>query len=132
MAELVELQRDESWGLVGQQPVCRVAWASGSGPVVIPVNHVVHDGSLWIRTSAYSSLVREVDDVRVAVLVDEIDTSTGLGWSVQLRGVAEVHYHLDAVPEEVRSLHTWATGSRPLWIQLSPDEVNGRRLVSGD
>jgi hypothetical protein len=132
MAELVELGRDESWELVGQQPVCRFAWASGDGPVILPVNHVVHDGSLWVRTAAYSSLVREVDDVRVAVLVDDIDTETRLGWSVQLRGVAQVHYHPEDVPDEVRSLHTWASGSRPLWIQLTPDEVNGRRLVSGD
>lgn len=132
MAELVQLGQDESWDLVGKQPVCRFAWTSGDGPVILPVNHVVHDGSLWVRTSAYSSLVREVDDVRVAVLVDDIDAETRLGWSVQLRGTAQVHYHPDEVPEQVRSLHTWATGARPLWIQLRPDEINGRRLVSGD
>jgi uncharacterized protein len=132
MAELVELGQDESWEMARRQPVCRVAWASSTGPVIIPVNHVVHEHSLWIRTSAYSSLVREVDDVRIAILVDDIDSETRLGWSVQLRGTAHVHWHLDEVPEEVRSLHTWASGPRPLWLELAPDEVNGRRLVAGD
>jgi len=132
MAELVELGRDESWALVSGQPFCRVAWTSGSGPTAIPVNHVVHGHSIWIRTSAYSSLVREVDDNRVAVLVDDIHTETRLGWSVQLRGTAHVHWHIDEVPAEVRDLHTWASGPRPLWIELTPDEVTGRRLVSGD
>jgi hypothetical protein len=132
MAELVELGQDESWDLVGQQPVCRIAWTSGTGPVLLPVNHVVHGRSIWIRTAAWSSLVREVDDMRVAALIDDVDTATRLGWSVQLRGVASVHWHLEEVPEEVRSLHTWASGSRPLWIELTPDEVYGRRLVSGD
>lgn len=127
---LEEIGREESWELVGREPVCRVAWASGSGPVVLPVNHVVHEGSLWIRTGAYSSLVREVDDVRIAVLVDEIDRESRLGWSVQLRGIAQVHYHLDDVPAQVRELHSWAAGPRPMWIQLTPDEINGRRLVA--
>jgi nitroimidazol reductase NimA-like FMN-containing flavoprotein (pyridoxamine 5'-phosphate oxidase superfamily) len=132
MAELVELTDDESWELARSQPFCRVAWTSPTGPTVIPLNHVVDGRTLWFRTSAYSELVREVDDTRAAVLVDEIDTSTRLGWSVQLRGVAHVHWHVDEVPEQVRSLHTWASGSRPLWIELAPDEVHGRRLVAGD
>jgi hypothetical protein len=132
MAELVELGGDESWKLAASQPVCRVAWATGAGPTVIPVNHVVHDRTLWVRTSAYSSLVREVDDVRIAVLIDQIDPETRLGWSVQLRGVAHVHWHVDEVPEQVRALHTWASGTRPLWIEMQPDEVHGRRLLAGD
>ncbi|MDH2415531.1 pyridoxamine 5'-phosphate oxidase family protein [Nocardioides sp. CER19] len=132
MVELVELQSDESWGLAASQPLCRVAWSTGSGPVVIPVNHVIHDHTLWFRTSAYSSLVREVDDEMIAVLVDEVDAESKLGWSVQLRGVAHVHWHREEVPEDVLKLHTWASGPRPLWIELAPTEIHGRRLISGD
>jgi hypothetical protein len=132
MGQLVELGQDESWELVSSQPFCRVAWASGAGPTVIPVSHIVHDHTVWFRTAAYSALVREVDDERIAILVDEFDKETRLGWSVQLRGVAHVHWHPDEVPEAVHSLHTWASGTRPLWIELGPDEVHGRRLVAGD
>ncbi len=128
MAELIEISAEEAWELVASQQVCRIAWSSGSGPVILPVNQVVHDRTLWIRTSAYSSLVEEVDDAAVAVLVDEIDPETHLGWSVQLRGIAQVHYHLDPVPEEVQTLRTWADGARPLWIELAGAEVTGRRL----
>ena len=132
MAELVELGEDESWELASSQPVCRVAWSTGAGPTVLPVTHVIHDHTVWFRTSAYSSLVREVDDERIAILIDEVDLETRLAWSVQLRGVAHVHWHVEEVPEPVRTLHTWASGSRPLWIEMRPDEVHGRRLVSGD
>ena len=132
MAELVELDEDESWELAGGQPLCRVAWATGAGPTVIPVSHIIYDRTLWFRTSAYSSLVREVDDERIAILIDDVDVETRLGWSVQLRGIAHVHWHPDEVPNEVHSLHSWAPGARPLWIELKPDEVHGRRLVSGD
>jgi len=128
MAELIELGVEESWELVGEQAVCHIAWNSGSGPVILPVNHLVHGRTLWIRTSAYSSLVREVDDTPVAVLVDSIDPETHLGWSVQLRGIAQVHFHTDTVPAEVQTLRTWPDGPRPLWIELPGAEVTGRRL----
>ena len=129
---LVDVDATESWALVGQQSVCRIAWTSGDGPVVIPVNHVVHAGALWVRTTAYSKMVREVDDVRVAVLVDDLDRTTHLGWSVQLRGIAQVHYHAEEVPEPVRALQTWAPGTRALWVEVQPDQVTGRRLVAAD
>ena len=132
MAELVELEQDESWKLVEQQPVCRLAWWSGNGPSMRPFNHVLHGRSLWIRTSAHSALVRTADDTRVAVLIDDIDVASRLGWSVELRGVAHVHWHIEEVPEEVRTLHTWASGPHPLWIELTPDEIHGLRLISGD
>ncbi|MFT4287031.1 pyridoxamine 5'-phosphate oxidase family protein [Nocardioides sp.] len=128
MAELIELDVDESWDLAGEQGLCRIGWSSGSGPVILPVNHVIHDRTLWIRTSAYSSLVKEVDDTPVAVLVDSIDPETHVGWSVQLRGVAHVHFHTDTVPEDVQRLRTWPDGPRPLWIELAGAEVTGRRL----
>ena len=130
--DLVELESAECWELVGQQPTCRIAWTTGDGPTLIPVNHVAFDHAIWIRTSAYSSLVQQVDDTKVAILVDHLDPQTRLGWSVQLRGTAQVHYRSDDVPEEVRRLTTWAPGAKPLWVHLSPDEVIGRRLVSGD
>ena len=130
--DLVELATAECWDLVGQAPTCRVAWTSGDGPTLIPVNHVAFDGTIWIRTSAYSTLVAEVDDSKVAILVDHLDPETRLGWSVQLRGTAHVHYHPEEVPEEVRTLTTWASGAKPLWVELRPDDVIGRRLVSGD
>jgi general stress protein 26 len=100
--------------------------------MVIPVNHVIHEHTLWFRTAAYSALVREVDDEQVAVLIDDVDAETRLGWSVQLRGVAHVHWHTEEVPEQVRELHTWASGARPLWVEVHAGEVHGRRLLSGD
>lgn len=126
---LVELGAEESWELAAQQQLSRIAWTSGSGPVVIPVNHVIHDRALWIRTSAYSKLVQEVDDARVAVLIDDIDAASRLGWSVLVRGLAQVHYHSEEVPTAVRELHAWAGGARPLWVEVRAGEITGRRLV---
>jgi hypothetical protein len=132
MAELVELNDEESWKLAHSQPFCRIAWTSPSGPMQIPVNHVIDGHAVWFRTSAYSELVREVDDERVSLLVDDIDTESRLGWSVQLRGTANVHWHETEVPEPVRKLLSWVSGPHPLWVEVRADEVHGRRLVAGD
>jgi len=128
---LEELSVEECWKLAPGNGLARIGWTAPGGPVVIPVNHVVHDGSLWIRTSAHSSLAEQVDESQIAVLVDDIDAQTHLGWSVQFKGRAAVLYREEQVPEQVRSLRTWPAGVRPLWIKLSNPEINGRRLTAG-
>lgn len=132
MAQLVEMTTDECWTLLEGAAVCRVAWAGSDGPVILPLNYTVHGHTLWLRTSAHSSISQEIDDDQLAILVDEFDADTQVGWSVQVRGRAEVHYHTDEVPEDVQNLHTWAAGARPLWIKVTPTAVNGRRLPDED
>ncbi|MFT4262332.1 MAG: pyridoxamine 5'-phosphate oxidase family protein [Nocardioides sp.] len=128
MAQLVEIGEKESWELLAERPICRVGWNGSDGPDVLPLNYVVFDGALWLRTSAHSALSQEIDDTQVAILVDRLDDDAEVGWSVQVRGVAEVHYSVDTVPPEVQNLQTWAGGARPLWIKVKPTAINGRRL----
>ncbi|UDY24845.1 pyridoxamine 5'-phosphate oxidase family protein [Nocardioides sp. Kera G14] len=129
MAQLHEIDESECWDLLKSHSVSRVAWAGSDGPVVLPLNYVVHDGALWLRTSAHSTLSQEVDDAPVAILVDEFDAETQVGWSVQVRGTAQMHYKEESVPDEVQKLRTWAAGARPLWISVTPTALNGRRLA---
>lgn len=128
MVQLQELTNEESWALAATMKLSRIGWNSPTGPVVIPVNHVVYEGAVWIRTSAHSSMAEEIDESSVALLVDDIDPQTHLGWSVQFKGRAEIFYHEDRVPEQVLKLRTWPSGARPLWVRLEPKQVNGRRL----
>lgn len=133
MTNLHELSEDECWVLVDQRTseqlhVARVGWNSSIGPVVIPVNYVVDQRTVWIRTSAYSAMAEEVDESPIAVEVDDIDQESRTGWSVMLRGRAAVLYHEDRVPKHIRDLETLAGGVRPLWVRLDPDHVTGRRL----
>lgn len=131
MTRVKELSVQECWDHVQAESgtVARIAWHGSTGPVVIPVNYTVDEGSIWIRTTAYSAMAEEIDESQVAVLVDDVDKETHLGWSVQLRGRCEIRYHQDEVPAEVRGLEAWAGGVRPLWVHLRPAEVTGRRLV---
>ncbi len=128
MAQLVEIGESECWDLLRSHSISRVAWAGSDGPLVLPLNYVVHEGALWLRTSAHSTLSQEIDDAPVAILVDEFDADTQVGWSVQVRGTAQMHYSSEEVPNPVRTLRTWAEGARPLWISVTPTSINGRRL----
>jgi nitroimidazol reductase NimA-like FMN-containing flavoprotein (pyridoxamine 5'-phosphate oxidase superfamily) len=130
MVHLSDITEDECWALVEQSAVGRVAWSEADGPIVLPLNYVVHDGALWLRTSAHSSAAHEIDDDRVAILIDDLDPTTHVGWSVQIRGAARVHYHQSEVPEAVQGLTTWAEGPRPLWIKVEPTSIYGKRLVA--
>lgn len=134
MSQLEELTEDDCWNLIGQQSeaqpyFARAGWTGSTGPVVIPVNYVVHERSVWIRTSAYSAMAEEVDESLLAVEMDDIDPQSHAGWSVMLRGRAHVFYHDEQAPEAVRGLRTWAGGARPLWVHVAPDHVTGRRLT---
>lgn len=129
MTELVDVSVDECWELLATMQFARLAWNSGSGPILLPVNFMVHGREIWMRTTAYSTIAEQVDESPIAVEVDDVDRETHVGWSVLLRGRAEVIYHEEQVPEGVDALHTWPSGARPLWVRLRPDIVTGRRLV---
>ncbi|MEX0428427.1 pyridoxamine 5'-phosphate oxidase family protein [Nocardioides sp. DS6] len=130
MAHLEELTVEESWKLAATSRLSRIGWNGPTGPVVIPVNHVISDGAVWIRTGAHSAMAEQVDESAIALLIDDLDPDTHLGWSVQFKGRAEICYHEDQVPEHVRTQRTWPGGARPLWVRLTPADVNGRRLTA--
>lgn len=131
MPRMEELSVEECWTLVESGgELARIGWNGSTGPIVIPVNYAVHDRSIWIRTTAYSAMAEEIDESLVAVLIDDVDRQTHLGWSVELRGRCEILYHQDQVPESVRGLSAWAGGVRPLWVHLPPTEVTGRRIIA--
>ncbi|WP_157571169.1 pyridoxamine 5'-phosphate oxidase family protein [Nocardioides insulae] len=129
---LHDVKVEECWELISAgERVARVAWSTAGGPVLVPVNYVVHERVVWMRTSPYSALAREADDAPVAFETDDIDPTTHLGWSVLGRGTAEVIYDHDDVPEPIRTAHPWPAGHRPLWIRIAPRELTGRRLTAG-
>ena len=124
---LVELTDDECWGLLASVPVGRLAWHGPEGLSVIPVNFVVAEGRVVMRTAAYSALARECDDSPVAFEVDAIDADTRSGWSVLVRGVAHLDYDRDAQGGPAPDV--WPAGARPLPLSVDPTSVTGRRLL---
>jgi nitroimidazol reductase NimA-like FMN-containing flavoprotein (pyridoxamine 5'-phosphate oxidase superfamily) len=126
---LADLTEAECWTQLESRDLARIAWATGGGPQILPVNYVTHDGAIWLRTTAHSSMAEQIDESRVALEVDDIDPLTHVGWSVVLHGRAEAFYREEDVPAEVTALRSWAAGVRPLWIQVRSELITGKRLT---
>jgi nitroimidazol reductase NimA-like FMN-containing flavoprotein (pyridoxamine 5'-phosphate oxidase superfamily) len=127
---LTELLEDECLELLTVKQVGRLAYADQDGPVVVPVNYVLHDRSVLFRTSPHSLLGRNVSNAVVAFEVDDIDDVTESGWSVLVRGRAE-YLDVDDLPTSDRRPAPWADGGRNLNVRIRPRSVTGRRLLAG-
>ncbi|MFV2121614.1 helix-turn-helix domain-containing protein [Streptomyces sp. Act-28] len=127
--ELVELDPDECWELLGPHGVGRVAAVTHEGPAILPVDYVAGGGEVAFRTSP-ESLPGRAAGGEVAFEADHIDEAFSQGWSVLLVGVARAVTGPDAVRAlEERAFTTpWAGAERDLWVAVAPDRVTGRRI----
>ena len=123
--QLLDLPVDECWTLAASRPVGRLAWTGPQGLTVVPVNFVVADLEVHVRTAAYSALARECDDSDVAFQVDDFDAGTRSGWSVLLRGKAHVEF---SSPQGVEDPDVWPVGARGLRVRVDVRQVTGRRV----
>jgi nitroimidazol reductase NimA-like FMN-containing flavoprotein (pyridoxamine 5'-phosphate oxidase superfamily) len=129
-----EIGEEECRSLLAGHVVGRVAFADDEGVQVFPVNHVVHDGFIYFRTSPYSSLANHLrTDQRLSFEVDDFDEYYQAGWSVLVVGAAEsvdVHESIESIPAFAQP-DAWAAGNRPLLVRIRPQRVTGRRVLPG-
>lgn len=128
--QLIDLTNEECWQLLASGVVGRIAWVTSNRPFVVPVNFTVEEATIYIHTSPYSSMVREVDDSQVAFQVDSIDSGTRSGWTVVAQGRAELRYAGPLTPRGPE-VDVWPAGSKSATVAIEVDEVSGRRLTAG-
>lgn len=123
------LDREECRALLASRQVGRLAYCAAFGPRIIPLNHRLLDTFLLFRTAPGSDAAREVPGRFVAFEVDDVDEFLRAGWSVQVRGFAELlplasirMLDLDHTPQP------WADGDRSLVLRLPLTEVTGIRV----
>ena len=129
-SNFVELSEARCRELLATTTVGRVGWNAPDGPQVLPVNFAWDAGQIVFRTSPYGVLAQLVHRQRVAFQVDEIDEAARSGWSVQVRGTAE------GLKQSARllglwqsdSVVPWASGTRPLFIAITPTTITGRAV----
>lgn len=111
--------------------VGRIAFLSAGGPVILPVNHAVEGRTVVFRTAVGSKLDAAVRAAVVAFEADDYDPAGRTGWSVLVRGVADVVLDRHEIERlEDLGLEAWADGiARDHWIRVRPDEISGRRIV---
>lgn len=133
----VELEPGEALRLLGSVPLGRIVFSRKALPAVRPVNHVLDDGDIIIRTHDGTALAAHASQdtshgVVVAYQADAIDLDTRLGWSV----VATGYCHLVTDPQQVARyqamLHPWSDEHMDHVVRIHPDLVTGIRLLAAD
>ncbi|MGW2250944.1 helix-turn-helix domain-containing protein [Kitasatospora sp. NPDC001660] len=126
---LEELPEEECWAKLAPGGIGRVALSTDSGPVVLPVNYRIHDGTVVYRTSTGSTPASAAGN-RVAFEVDHIDEALHGGWSVLVSGTAVRVDDPEAIEQLTRQgdPDPWAGGERHVWIGIAPSTVTGRTV----
>jgi nitroimidazol reductase NimA-like FMN-containing flavoprotein (pyridoxamine 5'-phosphate oxidase superfamily) len=139
MEPIVEqLTEAESLRLIAQAEIGRVGFTSRYGPVVLPVNFKVLDGSVVFRTEAGNSLDEDLRtgiaeaEYKVAFEIDAMNPADRTGWSVLIQGAA---HHVDDEEERAAVLKAgvepWAGGERDVYFRITPTMISGRRISRG-
>jgi uncharacterized protein len=127
---LNEMAIDECWEMIDARTVGRIAFLADEGLSVLPVNYVLADGAVYFMTTSYGSIARHLGGVsRVAFQVDEFDDFNQSGWSVLLRGRAEL-LGTDELVGTSRP-NPWPTGQRTLLVRFLPLSITGRQVLPG-
>ncbi|MEV7061684.1 pyridoxamine 5'-phosphate oxidase family protein [Streptomyces collinus] len=128
-----ELGRQECLRRLAKVPVGRIVYTRQALPAVLPVNFGLDgEGTVVLRASAASELVRAIDGAVVAFEVDDVDAVRHSGWSVIVTGTAVVvtdpaeHERLDRTVSA-----SWAPSPQGVFVRIEPELVTGRELVGG-
>jgi uncharacterized protein len=128
-ASMLELTKSQCFELLAGQKLGRLAFVDERGPVVLPVNFVLDNYMVVIRTDEGAKLDIASHGDRVAFEVDHLDAHEGTGWSVLIRGEA---IEVTDGPELARlsklPLRSLAPGSKSHYVRILPAVITGRRI----
>lgn len=129
-AGLEPITEQECLYLLGLHRLGRVALDVDGRPQVFPVNYALSGRVVAFRTAPGTKLAN-VPMSHVAFEIDDYDSTTGVGWSVMVKGIAfEITDALDQDSVEARRqlVRPMAPGRRDRWVAIRPDEITGRRF----
>nr|WP_308120071.1 pyridoxamine 5'-phosphate oxidase family protein [Streptomyces bambusae] len=130
----LDLDPDEALRLLGSTPLGRIVFTEKALPAIRPVNHIVDDGQIVIRTHEGAALVahaREAGDqgVVVAYEADVIDLETRLGWTVVATGYCRIVTDPGDVTRYRAMIDPWSDQHMDYVVRIQPDLVTGVRLA---
>jgi nitroimidazol reductase NimA-like FMN-containing flavoprotein (pyridoxamine 5'-phosphate oxidase superfamily) len=130
MAVLSALSAEECMSRLASVPFGRVVFTQRALPAIRPVNHLVDDGNVIIRTdlgTGIGSAARR--GTVVAYEADVIDAESRTGWSVVVTGVAQVVTDAADLLRYQDLLDPWVDGDRNSVVRIPADLVTGYELL---
>ncbi|WP_405654252.1 pyridoxamine 5'-phosphate oxidase family protein [Streptomyces sp. NBC_00019] len=127
---MFEVSRDEALRLLGTVQLGRIAFTEQALPAIRPVNHVLAEGDIIVRTHGGSALLRRalLSEV-VAYEADEIDPVTRTGWSVVVTGTATRVTGAAELARYQGLLMPWIDAEMEQVVRIRPEIVSGYRLA---
>ena len=132
---LRETTREEAMRRLASVPLGRVAFTSRALPAVRPVNHLVDNGHVIIRSDEDSAIVSAASKERgvvVAYEADDIDTATRVGWSVLVIGLARLVEDPQEAARYQAEIHQLVPGDCGHVIRIYPELITGFELTPHD
>lgn len=124
------LEEAEFLALLAGAQVGRVAVVIGGQPLIFPVNYVIDDRSIVVRTGV-GTMLGGASLAHVAFEIDSFDPARRNGWSVLVQGIGhDVTNALDATSERLQAVDVspWAPGAKPRLLRIDIVTVTGRRF----
>ncbi len=124
------LTDEESLELLSGVHLGRLVTVLGGQAEIFPVNFVVQRGTILFRSAEGTKLFGTVMNEKVLFEAD--DHNVVEGWSVIVRGNAEVLYSSEDIEEaEQAGLYPWIATLKLRYVRITPTEISGRRFVFG-
>jgi hypothetical protein len=138
---LEEVGRAEAMKLLGSVTLGRVVFTSAALPAIRPVNHIVDDGEIVIRTRRLASIttawaadadgqIGHEPGLVVAYEADLLDPEVRLGWSVVVTGMAVPITDPERLARIDEELHPWVDTVMDSAFAIRPEIVTGYRFVA--
>jgi len=128
--ELEVLGPAECLRLLGDHHFGRMAFGGPVWPTILPVNYIVEEPNVVIRTAPGAKL-EFAPMTAVAFEIDEAAPGGEWGWSVLVQGPAfDITEASDSYSARLRALDVtpWAPGRRDHWLKIAIVEISGRRF----
>ncbi|WP_210424460.1 pyridoxamine 5'-phosphate oxidase family protein [Gephyromycinifex aptenodytis] len=128
--EMRILSEDEAWALLEENSLGRLAFAVAGDPDIVPINYCASGRRLYFRTAGGSKLLGLTINQSVAFEVDTIEDDVARsvvlsGQARKLETSAEIEF-ADSLP-----LRPWVPTLKYQYVEIEPDEVNGRQYHLG-
>lgn len=128
-----QLDQAEAMRLLASVDYGRVVFTLDALPAIRPVNHLVDDSRIIIRTrltTALSTAVRSAHELIVAYEADSLDNESRTGWSVVVTGRAHTVTDADQISRYEQILNPWVNRADTV-LAIEPEIVTGLRINPG-
>ncbi|MBY0286105.1 pyridoxamine 5'-phosphate oxidase family protein [Mycolicibacterium tusciae] len=125
------LSAEESWNLLSSRSLGRLVTCVDGHPEIFPVNYVVQRRTVLFRTADFATKLFTVV-MNAHVVFEADDHNVAEGWSVIVKGIAQVLNSSDEIEEAERAqLLPWTAGMKPRYVRVEPTDISGRRFRFG-